>query len=203
MTMSDRRVVQGWRGRLEQQIEDARLDLWSYGADHQGGRTSEQTIAFLSLEKVIAEGTHSPQQSEPRRARAISKEQRIEASTIYAQLRHSQLERNLAGIWRVKPEIRDLDQVKREKLAIRREDWADRKAEDPAWYSKELAYNAQRRRLKPPPSAKGEDRNAKGRAALERLKADPIAYAEFRLKRAEQCRQSRLRQKASDGVSGS
>lgn len=201
--MAERLVVQGWRSRLDSQVEAARVELYSHGANHQGARTVEHVTSFMGLSRLIQDGICTPPQAEPRRVRWVSQDQRQEASTRLQEVRQLRAEWHDSLTWRTEPEVRDPDQVKCEKLAIRREDWADRKAEDPAWYSKELAYNAQRRRLKPPPSAKGEDRNAKQRAALERLKADPIAYAEFRLKRAEECRQSRLRQKASNGVSGS
>lgn len=201
--MCERVVIQGWRTRLELQVQEARRDVWSHGADHQGARTAQQIVSFMGLKEALHEGILRPPQAEPRTARLVSKAARQEALSMLRQVHQLKAERYDACAWHTEPQVRDLDQVKSEQLAIRRENWADRKAEDPTWYSTELAYNAQRRRLKPPPSAKGEDRNTKQRAALERLKADPVAYAEYRSKRAEQCRQSRLRHRASEGVSGS
>lgn len=201
--MFERVVVQGWRSRLDVQVESARGELYSHGANHQGARTVEHVTSFMGLGKLIQDGICTLPRAEPRTVRFVTQQQREQASTRLREVRQLRAEWYDSLTWRIELEARDPGQVRSEKLAIRREDWADRKAEDPVWYSKELAYNAQRRRHKPPPSAKGEDRNFKQRAALEKLKEDPVAYAEFRLKRAEQCRQSRLRRKASDGVSGS
>lgn len=185
----DARKVTGWRSRLASELDEARSATRAFGPDVQGARTAESIAVFLTMSEAIAEGAVKAPVDEPARDRGVSSIARQKASERLDQvkLRMAQIADALvARAELVASPCRRADRA--ELLEIRRQNWAERKAEDPEWYLSELAYNRDRRKRKPPPSAKGPERNEKDREAYARRKAeDP----EFRERQAARLRQWR------------
>lgn len=196
------RRVEGWRSRLSREVAEAEAEARSLGFDSQPKREPGHAIAFLQLHEVLMEGLYRPPQAEPARSRGVSPEARKKAAEALKAAKEKLAERVGACQPAAVAVERDLEELKRELLAIRREDWKDRKENDPEWYARELAYNAARRRQKPPPSAlPTPERREKDRARYAERKKDP-AFMEYERQRQREWRAKKKAQAQAQAGSG-